>query len=929
MRGPAWWIVVKNFARLNVFSITALCQSGSNIPNYRKSSIDQAQLHASSASKQKTIRCSTLLGSLVLLLLSQAPVRMFGATPGLSKVSCGANTVSGSLTKACSVYLTSAATSKVVVNLSSNNSAVSVQSTVTVNPGATTAGFSLKISAVTTAQSAGVTGSLSGVSSTYTLYLNPVTNAGLTLGASSLSFGNVAVGSSAAQNVTLTSSGTGPLTISSASVSGAGFSVSGVTFPVTLNAGQSVTLSAKYAPTYAGAAAATLTVTSNSSTSPSAAIGLSGAGLATMSALSCGSSSIVAPASVACTVNLNATAPTGGQLVSLSSTNAAITVPSSINIAAGTSSIGFAANVSAVTSNQAATLSASANAVSKSFSLQAMPSVSTLTYSTTSLGFGSVSLNKTASQFVTLSSTGTAAVTVSAASVSGAGFTLSGAALPVTLNPGNTLTLGVVFAPTTTGTATGQLTIASNSSTGNSALISLSGTGANATSSTSAVYYLAPASLNGKDSNNGLSISTPWLSPNHSLNCGDVIIALASTQYDSTNFNTGHWGTVSCPSGNNVAWLQCETFDGCKITTNIEGMYVDHSYWGVQGWEVSIVGGQNGFCFGAAPKFSSPANIHHIIFANNIANGCKGGGFVTFNVGTTGTDYFTVVGNIVYNAIQGNDQCYSGISLYQPVQSDWTPGTHLYIAGNFSWGNFQPNPCAGIQPWGGDGLIFDTLDGSQGGMPSPYTAQAVAENNIFIGNGGYGIEVQNNVAGSAHAPIFLTQNTVWGNEGNSAMPSSLLCAEVLLNEAYNVQETMNLVATKGPTACVSNPEYAISAYMVDGTDKSSSNFAFGYNNHNTWVWDGPGFSYDSSNITGQDPKFANPYVPGAPACGGAGNVPGCMASVINNFTPTNSAALSSGYQKAGSTPVSDPLFPQWLCNAHLPTGLTPMACPAL
>lgn len=191
------------------------------------------------------------------------------------------------------------------------------------------------------------------------------------------------------------------------------------------------------------------------------------------------------------------------------------------------------------------------------------------------------------------------------------------------------------------------------------------------------------------------------------------------------------------------------------------------------------------------------------------------------------------------------------------------------------------------------------------------------------------MEVQNNVAGSVHAPIILARNTLWGNEANGAMQPAALCAEVLINEAYNVQESSNLVATAAATACVSNPEYALSAYYVDGTDTSSNNFAFGHNNQNTWVWDGPGFSYDTNNVTGQDPILANPNVPGTPACGGSGSVPGCMASVINNFTPTNSAALTSGYQKAGSTPVSDPLFPQWLCNANLPTGLTPMACAAL
>jgi fibronectin type 3 domain-containing protein len=79
--------------------------------------------------------------------------------------------------------------------------------------------------------------------------------------------------------------------------------------------------------------------------------------------------------------------------------------------------------------------------------------------------------------------------------VSGIGFTISGGPFPVTLNPNQTATVSVQFAPTVTGAATGQLTITSNSSKGSSAVVALSGTGA-------AVSYAV-----------GLSWSTPASSP--------------------------------------------------------------------------------------------------------------------------------------------------------------------------------------------------------------------------------------------------------------------------------------------------------------------------------------------------------------------------------------------------------------------------------
>jgi hypothetical protein len=100
-----------------------------------------------------------------------------------------------------------------------------------------------------------------------------------------------------------------------------------------------------------------------------------------------------------------------------------------------------------------------------------------LTISGTSLSFGSVSVGTPTVQSLTLTSTGTAAVTVKAVSLSGAGFSMSGATFPVTLNPGVAIKLQIQFDPTAAGAFAGSLTISSTSSNGSSAIVSLSGTG--------------------------------------------------------------------------------------------------------------------------------------------------------------------------------------------------------------------------------------------------------------------------------------------------------------------------------------------------------------------------------------------------------------------------------------------------------------------
>ena len=50
-------------------------------------------------------------------------------------------------------------------------------------------------------------------------------------------------------------------------------------------------------------------------------------------------------------------------------------------------------------------------------------------------------------------------------------------------------------------------------------------------------------------------------------------------------------------------------------------------------------------------------------------------------------------------------------------------------------------------------MILDTFDFSHDGG-TPYTQQTLVKNNILVNNGGRGIEVYNNSAGTSHATII-------------------------------------------------------------------------------------------------------------------------------------------------------------------------------
>src|SRR5262249_888460 len=107
-----------------------------------------------------------------------------------------------------------------------------------------------------------------------------------------------------------------------------------------------------------------------------------------------------------------------------------------------------------------------------------------------SAGFGNVVVGTTNSQTIKLTNSGTASLTISQSSVSGAGFSNSALALPLTLSAGQSTTFNVAFAPSASGSVSGTLSVASNAPHSPLA-IPLSGSGVAATYSLAA----SPTSL--------------------------------------------------------------------------------------------------------------------------------------------------------------------------------------------------------------------------------------------------------------------------------------------------------------------------------------------------------------------------------------------------------------------------------------------------
>lgn len=450
-------------------------------------------------------------------------------------------------------------------------------------------------------------------------------------------------------------------------------------------------------------------------------------------------------------------------------------------------------------------------------------------------------------------------------------------------------------------------------------------------------YYISPT---GNDGLAGTSSGTAWATPNHAVNCGDVIIAAAGT-YSS---GWSSWGTVSnCPStsggidgtgGVYFAVILCggSDLEACKMTLSGGTAFnVQSNYWAVEGFKATT-GGASGAAFMAnAP--SSSVNTHHVAFINDVAyntgqgfgdNGCVGGCQQT--AGPGGTDYYAIVGNIAQNAAQ-DSICLGAIDVVAPTAQDTNPGTHILFYGNFSYAHSSSGCTASdiedymfdtwsARNYGQTGVISNNMGWSASreciqifeqntNSPTPVNNiynNTCFQNNLHIGSDFLDGEI-NTIRSSGTITYILTiinniayQPNSSSNSTNAGVFNATTTFTIGGSGAQNIFKANN-------TSC------KISACNSGFDVAGSSTAAYGVN---TYV--NPAFNNTSDLLTN--------WV-GVPSCTGKENVAQCMGydaytqtltanTPIYDLTPTAGGMAGKGYQLPSTACNTNADFPAWL-----------------
>ena len=308
------------------------------------------------------------------------------------------------------------------------------------------------------------------------------------LGASpaTVSFGNINVGSTGSSTVTLTNSGTASTTISGASVTGTGFTYTGLSTPLTLSAGQSTSFTAQFKPTSTASSSGSITVTSDAS-DPSVAVSLTGTGAqgalsATPASVAFGS--VATGGTSSQTITLKNTGSSSVTVSAMSATGTGFSASSmspSSTIAAGGSATFTATFKPTAAGTDTGSISVSSNAPSSPITIPLSGTATTasqlLGVSPSSISFGTVDVSSTSSASITLTNNGSASVVISSVGVTGSEYRATGVDANTTLTPNQSATLNVTFTPTAAGSQAGSISVVSNA-TNSPAAVTLSGTGA-------------------------------------------------------------------------------------------------------------------------------------------------------------------------------------------------------------------------------------------------------------------------------------------------------------------------------------------------------------------------------------------------------------------------------------------------------------------
>ena len=479
-------------------------------------------------------------------------------------------------------------------------------------------------------------------------------------------------------------------------------------------------------------------------------------------------------------------------------------------------------------------------------------------------------------------------------------------------------------------------------------------------------------SATGNDSNNGTTPSTPWATPNHSVVCGDVIIAAAGTYSAgqlADNFPTpsgcpsssggidetgGIWAAVVLCAGPDLMSCNVTTTGGSGSPCDLVEWTNNQSYWAIEGFNLNSTPTCRGYAvLECNTACSTPYFSHHIAVINSIVSNSRQA-FGTNDQGqfggstSAGLDYVAVVGMIAQNANQeGAYQggiCVSAIDFVSLGKYNTTAGTHAFMNTNYAMANLVP-ACSG--EYDGEAFMIDSPDahGFQGTVvisnniaydstraciqltPSNTLAEAITfnvySNTCFSNNMQPGSTGANNVLGEFNYNTTPSGTWTISLYNNIILPPAATESGVPL---YAVLAGGAVAGWAEGTAVGAGDQNVVYGYRTScdgngGTSCSptSSPYAEAYfnitpatNTQNTFV---------TAAFTNTTDLLANHV--GVPNCTGFTNTTACMGwnattatlttpSVISDLAAGCTGCAGKGFQRPSVTCAANSDYPTWL-----------------
>jgi hypothetical protein len=359
---------------------------------------------------------------------------------------------------------------------------------------------------------------------------------GISISPASVAFGNVNVGVPSSQTLTVSNTGSTTLTISNITAAGAGYTVSGFALPVSIAAGQTSAFAAIFTPNTTGVSSGSVMITSNAPSSPTS-VGLTGTGVqgqltANPGTVAFGNIAVGSTGSQTINLTNGGSASVTISQASVSGTGFAISgLTTPLTLTAGQTTSFTATLVPSVPGALTGTLTINSNAPNPitTIPLNGTGAQPTIVLTPASVSFGSVTVGAPNSQTILVQNTGNATLTVSQATASGAGFSISGLAIPSTIAAGTSKTFNISFGPAAAGAVSGSVSLVSNAP-GSPTAIPLSGTGVASTMSLNA-------------STTGVAFGNAAVGSNSSqnvtlTNSGNSTVTITSVNVTGTGFSS-------------------------------------------------------------------------------------------------------------------------------------------------------------------------------------------------------------------------------------------------------------------------------------------------------------------------------------------------------------------------------------------------------